>query len=249
MGYRGHGYLRNEDIDADASNSSQQHSSQSHHDDDGRDGHEHGSFTFVGYDDDSVEGGSGHGLMAVARGSDVGVFSGSILDYQVICFGWGCWNLVRGADGCDFLHSHQILQFDDFTLDLTSNSDPVVIIRDDGAETPQGEGLKTQAEFFDLHGTAAKLVSASVTGGGTLYMQSSGVSQIGQIGIGGGTSVSFNPGNAYDGLGAGERATETVTLVISDGKGNTTTVVYDITIQGQSESPLAVGMSSAFGVD
>jgi VCBS repeat-containing protein len=56
--------------------------------------------------------------------------------------------------------------------------------------------------------------------------------------------VSFDPGNAYDSLGVGESATETVTLVISDGQGGTTTVTYEITIEGQNDAPLALAVAA-----
>ncbi|MFY0662846.1 MAG: VCBS domain-containing protein [Shimia sp.] len=245
MGYRGRGYLRNKDMEVDASGAFHGQFIWTRRGDDEVFGSDHGDFIFTGRGDDTVEGGGGNDVMFGGRGTDTAVFSGSVLDYKVLSFGCGRWNLVQGADGYDFLHSFEVLQFDDFTLDLRSNNDPLVILRDDGLEASQGEPLSFQVDFYDLDGSTVELVSASVTGSGTLSTQNSGASQVGHIGVGGGTSVSFDPGSAYDNLGAGESITETVTLVISDGQGGTTTVTYDITIEGQNDAPLALAVSAA----
>ncbi|WP_299934121.1 Ig-like domain-containing protein [uncultured Pelagimonas sp.] len=249
MGYRGRGHKRNTDKEVDASSASHGKFIRTHRGDDDVTGSDHGDYIFTGRGDDTVEGGGGNDVMFGGRGQDTAVFSGSVLDYKVLSFGCGRWNLVQGADGCDLLHSFEILQFDDFTLDLRSNNDPLVILRDDGLETSQGEALSFQVDFYDIDGSSVELVSASVTGNGTLTTQDSGVSQVGQIGVGGGTSVSFEPGNAYDSLGAGESITETVTLVISDGQGGSTTVTYDITIEGQNDAPLALAVSATASED
>ncbi len=244
MGYRGRGYHRNTDMEVDVSGASRGQYIWTRRGDDAVTGSSHRDVIFTGRGDDTVEGGGGNDVMFGGRGKDTAIFSGSVLDYQVLSFGRGRWNLVQGADGCDFLHSFEVLQFDDFALDLTSNNDPLVILRDDGLETSEGEALSFQVDFYDLDGSSVELVSASVTGGGTLTTQNSGASQVGQFGVGGGTTVSFDPGNAYDSLGAGESTTETVTLVISDGQGGTTTVTYEITIEGQNDAPLALAVSA-----
>ncbi|MBO6895905.1 MAG: VCBS domain-containing protein [Shimia sp.] len=244
MGYRGRGYLRNQDMEVDASGAPRGQFIWTRRGDDEVTGSDHRDFIFTGSGNDTVEGGGGNDVMFGGRGTDTAIFSGSVLDYNVLSFGCGRWNLVQGADGCDFLHSFEVLQFDDFTLDLRANNDPLVVLRDDGLETSQGETLSFQVDFYDIDGSSVELVSASVTGGGTLTTQNSGVSQVGQMGVGGGTTVSFDPGNAYDSLGAGESTTETVTLVISDGQGGTTTVTYEITIEGQNDAPLALAVSA-----
>ncbi|WP_412562151.1 Ig-like domain-containing protein [Thalassobius sp. MITS945101] len=244
MGYRGRGYLRNKDMEVDASGASHGQFIWTRRGDDEVTGSDHRDVIFTGRGDDTVEGGGGNDVMFGGRGTDTAVFSGSVLDYNVLSFGCGRWNLVQGADGCDFLHSFEVLQFDDFTLDLRANNDPLVVLRDDGLETSQGEPLSFQVDFYDIDGSSVELLSASVTGSGTLTTQNSGVSQVGQMGVGGGTTVSFDPGNAYDSLGAGESTTETVTLTISDGQGGTTTVTYEITIEGQNDAPLALAVSA-----
>ncbi|MCP4822685.1 MAG: tandem-95 repeat protein, partial [Shimia sp.] len=244
MGYLGRGYHRNTDMEVDVSGASRGQYIWTRRGDDAVTGSSHRDVIFTGRGDDTVEGGGGNDVMFGGRGKDTAIFSGSVLDYQVLSFGRGRWNLVQGADGCDFLHSFEVLQFDDFALDLTSNNDPLVILRDDGLETSEGEALSFQVDFYDLDGSSVELVSASVTGGGTLTTQNSGASQVGQFGVGGGTTVSFDPGNAYDSLGAGESTTETVTLVISDGQGGNTTVTYEITIEGQNDAPLALAVSA-----
>jgi VCBS repeat-containing protein len=243
MGYRGRGYLRKKDMEVDASDASHGPLIWTRRGDDKVTGSDHSDLIFTGRGDDSVKGGGGNDVMFGGRGKDTAIFSGSVLDYSIFSFGCGRWNFVQGADGCDFLHSFEVLQFDDFTLDLRANNDPLVVLRDDGLETSQGEPLSFQVDFYDIDGSSVELVSASVTGGGTLTTQDSGVSQAGRMGASGGSKVSFNPGSAYDSLGAGESTTETVTLVISDGQGGTSTVTYEITIEGQNDAPIALSVS------
>ncbi|MFV1591472.1 Ig-like domain-containing protein, partial [Phaeobacter sp. JH20_36] len=212
-------------------------------------GSEYRDRIYTGRGDDTVEGGGGNDVMFGGKGRDTAVFSGSVLDYQVSGFGRGPWTYVQGEDGCDFLHSFEVLQFDDFTFDLAGDNAPLVILRDDGLSTSEGDALQFQVDYYDLDGTSVELVSASVTGGGTLTAQDSGASQTSQIGVGGGASLSFDPGTAYDSLGAGESTTETVTLVISDDEGNITTVTYDIVIEGQNDGPVAMAVSATVDED
>lgn len=249
MGYRGRGYLKNKDMEVDASGASHGQFIRTRRGDDEVTGSDHSDLIFTGRGDDTVEGGGGNDVMFGGRGTDTAIFSGSVLDYNVLSFGCSRWNFVQGVDGCDFLHSFEVLQFDDFTLDLRANNDPLVVLRDEGLETSQGEPLSFQVDFYDLDGASVELVSASVTGGGTLTTQNTGVTQVAQMGASGGTTVSFDPGSSYDSLGAGESTTETVTLVISDGQGGTTTVTYEVTIEGQNDAPVALAVSATTSED
>ncbi|MFV1910203.1 VCBS domain-containing protein [Phaeobacter sp. A90-2a-3-a] len=249
MGYRGRGYLRNTDMEVDASDASRGQFIWTRRGNDEVTGSEYRDRIYTGRGDDTVEGGGGNDVMFGGKGRDTAVFSGSVLDYQVSGFGRGPWTYVQGEDGCDFLHSFEVLQFDDFTFDLAGDNAPLVILRDEGSSTSEGDALQFQVDYYDLDGTSVELVSASVTGGGTLTAQDSGASQTSQIGVGGGASLSFDPGTAYDSLGAGESTTETVTLVISDDEGNITTVTYDIVIEGQNDAPVAMAVSATVDED
>ncbi len=76
----------------------------------------------------------------------------------------------------------------------------------------------------------------TVAGGGLLTLNGDG-------------SYSFEPGTAYNGLDAGETATETVTYTVSDGNGGTDTAQLVITIIGANDAPVGGGQSVATAED
>lgn len=53
-------------------------------------------------------------------------------------------------------------------------------------------------------------------------------------------SYTFAPGTAYNGLDAGETATETIAYTISDGNGGTGTALLVITVQGANDAPVVI---------
>ena len=67
----------------------------------------------------------------------------------------------------------------------------------------------------------------TVAGGGTLTLNSDG-------------SYAFEPGTAYNGLDAGETATETITYTVDDGNGGTATAMLVITINGANDAPVVI---------
>ncbi len=74
----------------------------------------------------------------------------------------------------------------------------------------------------------------TVAGGGVLTLNDDG-------------SYTFEPGTAYNGLGAGETATETITYTIDDGNGGTDTATLVITINGANDGPVATPGKAATG--
>ena len=50
----------------------------------------------------------------------------------------------------------------------------------------------------------------------------------------------FEPGTAYNGLDAGETATETITYTVTDGNGGTATATLVITITGANDAPVVI---------
>jgi large repetitive protein len=53
-------------------------------------------------------------------------------------------------------------------------------------------------------------------------------------------SYTFEPGNSYNGLDAGETAKELITYTVSDGNGGTDTATLEITINGDNDKPVIV---------
>ncbi|WP_122072787.1 VCBS domain-containing protein [Pseudophaeobacter sp. EL27] len=250
MGYRGRGFWRkhlNKDQDIDLSESSHGAFVRTHRGDDTIVGSNFNDWILSDSGDDTVEGGAGNDVMFGGRGQDTGVFSGSLLDYQV--YGCGPWTFVVGQDGCDFLHRFEILQFDDFTLNLRGNNGPLAALRSADLDTSEDDGFSFQVDVYDMDGDPVSVASASVTGGGTVAVSQGAASQASAMGTSSGLEITFDPGTSYDSLAAGESATETVTLVLSDGQGGTTTVTYDITIEGENDGPVAVAVNATLAED
>ena len=53
-------------------------------------------------------------------------------------------------------------------------------------------------------------------------------------------SYTFVPGTAYNGLDAGETATETIIYTVTDGNGGTATAMLVITITGANDAPVVI---------
>ncbi|MBK8768818.1 MAG: tandem-95 repeat protein [Rhizobiales bacterium] len=71
----------------------------------------------------------------------------------------------------------------------------------------------------------------TTSGGGVLTLNADG-------------SYSFVPGTAYNGLDAGETATETITYTIDDGNGGTATATLVITVAGANDTPVVIDPSN-----
>ena len=65
------------------------------------------------------------------------------------------------------------------------------------------------------------------SGGGVLTLEANG-------------AYTFVPGTAYNGLDAGESATETITYTVDDGNGGTATATLAVTIAGANDTPVVI---------
>ena len=55
-----------------------------------------------------------------------------------------------------------------------------------------------------------------------------------------GTTVTYDPGTAYQSMAAGESATVEIAYAISDGNGGTTSALARVTVNGVNDAPVAV---------
>ncbi|NIZ11892.1 Ig-like domain-containing protein [Phaeobacter sp. HF9A] len=194
---------------------------------------------FAGSGDDTVTGGGGNDILYGGRGSDTAVFSGSFLDYTIKPVGCGPWLLVSGPDGHDFLHRFETLQFADASFGLGGNNAPLAQLRGDGLTGNEDGAFDFALDVYDLEGGTVSVTSSAITGGGSVSVAQTTAQQDATTGSSSGLVVTVDPGNAYETLGAGEIATETVTIELSDGQGGTTTLTYTVTIEGVNDTPVA----------
>lgn len=200
---------------------------------------------YAGDGDDTVTGGEGNDRMYGNNGVDTAVYAGSILD-----FSWseGCghrlivtdMNAGDGDEGTDTLRHFEVLQFGDYTLDLSANNAPMVLL--DGQSTDEDSPFGFSFDAFDFDGGTVTVDSLSVTGSGTLTLSPG-------TGTGAQFTASFDPGSAYRYLAVGESVTETVDLVVSDGQGGSTTRTADLVINGVNDGPTANDDSGVVGED
>ena len=112
------------------------------------------------------------------------------------------------------------------------------VISDGGAGStdfdPDGDSLVISA----VNGSAGNIgIAIAGSGGGTFAIQSDG-------------SYSFDTGNDFVGLTAGQTSTTSVTYSISDGDGGFSTATLTVTVTGQTGQPIAVGtIPDQTGVD
>ncbi|MFC7503971.1 beta strand repeat-containing protein [Nocardioides sp. GCM10030258] len=59
-----------------------------------------------------------------------------------------------------------------------------------------------------------------------------------------GTSVSYNPNGAFEGLGVGQTASDTFGYTVSDGNGGTDTAVVTITVTGANDAPVIAAIEA-----
>ena len=83
--------------------------------------------------------------------------------------------------------------------------------------------------------TAAEQAGNAITIGTPFTTAGGGGSRLNADG-----SYTFDPGTAYNGLDAGETATETITYTVADGNGGTATATLVITITGANDAPVVI---------
>ena len=206
----------------------------------------------AGDGNDTVTGGEGNDRMHGNDGVDTAVYAGSILD-----FSWAegrghrliitDMNAADGDEGTDTLRHFEVLQFGDYTLDLTANNAPMVLLEAQG--TDEDTAFDFSFDAYDFDGGTVSVDSLTVTGGGTLTLLPGSTDLTPGTGTGAQFTASFDPGSAYQSLAVGESVTETVELVVSDGQGGSTTQTVDLVIDGVNDGPTANDDSAVVGED
>ena len=217
-----------------------------------------------GKGDDVLEGGEGDDEIEGGKGTDTAVFNGSILDFSIEetpsgghSHGWGWFNWLFGGhsdddddaytvtdmntadgdEGTDALSGVEVLQFDDYTLNLDgSNNGPMIVATDQ--TTDEDTATAFSAAVYDFDGDTISIDNVSFTGAGSFTFTTAAMTPL--LGSGVQLNFAFDPDGAYDALGVGETQVETVTVEVSDGNGGSQTVSFDVTITGVNDPPVAV---------
>lgn len=205
-----------------------------------------------GSGNDSIEGGSGNDTMAGGTGNDtiiggsgmdVAVFSGSIRDFVFSQSGSSVvvtdQNTADGDEGSDTVADDvEFLQFDDYTIDLTSQAANAPVIFAADQSTDEETSFSFTVDAIDFDGDPITLDNVTYTGAGSLTLVST--TTFGAA-IGSGVTYTFNfdPDGMFEGLGVDETATETVTIQVSDGLGGVDSFSFDIVVNGVNDVPVA----------
>ena len=192
--------------------------------------------------DDTLFGGEGDDSLDGKQGHDTAVYSGSILDY-LVTFANGNktyvtdQNLADGDEGTDLLQRIEAIQFDDYTLNIDgTNNGPFVVA--DNQTTDEETATTFSVDAYDFDGDSLSLDDITYGGLGVLTLVSTTALDP-SLGTGNRYTFSFDPNGAFEELGVGETATETVTIQVSDGNGGVETISFDITIDGVNDPPVA----------
>ncbi|MDJ0820779.1 MAG: VCBS domain-containing protein [Paracoccaceae bacterium] len=205
-----------------------------------------------GRDDDRLEGGADDDRLVGGEGEDTAAFGGSVFDVT-----WagklGHRMTVTdeaGDGGTDTLNKIEVLEFDDYTLYFFDENAPLVMSPEEEVDRALAEGVaEEEGDFFeddggtltlsafDFDGGTPELSEATVAGAGTLTLTGTSQNDASDMAEGRDFALQFDPGDAYQSLAEGQTAEETVTAVIADGQGNTTTHTQTITIHGQNDAP------------
>ncbi|SDE13005.1 VCBS repeat-containing protein [Salipiger thiooxidans] len=189
---------------------------------------------------DTLNGGDGWDLLIGGAGKDVAEYAGGIDDYGI---GQGFFGLgpvtvtaLGGAPetGTDTLIGVEALYFaaDGYTLHLDGTNN-AALAGDDSAETTENALLQISAADLlandrEFDGDTLTIVSVAglSTGGATVGFD--------------GSTVTYDPGSAFDDLAAGETAQDSFTYVVDDGKGGTDVATVTVTVTGENDAPVLV---------
>ncbi|GHA51587.1 hypothetical protein GCM10008927_16260 [Amylibacter ulvae] len=200
--------------------------------------------------DDTIIGGGGNDRIFGGRGSDTVQLNGSIADYDIINRG-GWWNPItrvvqRDENGhvesVTRLHSVESLYFagDDYTyhLDGTNNAalagDDTASVSEDDVLTLDVDDLLANDQEFDGDTLSITAVSATSDAGAVVTLANG--------------MVSYDAGDMFDSLGAGDTATDTFTYTVDEGQGGADTATVTVTITGVNDGPVIVS-ADAFTID
>ncbi|WP_263620100.1 ExeM/NucH family extracellular endonuclease [Salipiger thiooxidans] len=189
---------------------------------------------------DTLNGGDGWDMLIGGAGKDVAEYAGGIDDYDI---GQGFFGLgpvtvtaLGGAPetGTDTLIGVEALYFaaDGYTLHLDGTNN-AALAGDDSAGTTENALLQIAAADLlandrEFDGDTLTIVSVAglSTGGATVGFD--------------GSTVTYDPGSAFDYLAAGETAQDSFTYVVDDGKGGTDVSTVTVTVTGENDAPVLV---------
>lgn len=122
------------------------------------------------------------------------------------------------------------------TVTVTGVNDPPVAADDAVAAAAGGptEILPLANDTDPDNGDSKTIVAVDTTG------------TLGSVTItGGGAAISYDPGSAFQGLGAGQTATDTFTYTMADSAGAQSTATVTVSIGGANDAPTAVADTAA----
>ncbi|TCK98981.1 VCBS repeat-containing protein [Shimia isoporae] len=195
----------------------------------------------AGDGNDTVLGAAGNDTIFGNDGVDTARYEGSIFDY-LWSAGTGNTLIVEdtntdgGDSGTDELKHFEFLEFDDFVYAVDEPNAALVEASDQ--TTDEETSISFDITAFDFDGGTVAIQSVSVTGIGTISVLGIPVPLAQGMGAGASFTLTFDPGSGYQTLAVGENATETVTIVVTDGQGNETTETVQVTIEGLNDDPV-----------
>ena len=188
-----------------------------------------------GAGDDTFLAGGGDNRYNGGRGSDTAVFAGALEEYELNIQSRGRATITRSetaAEGAgrDRLIGVETASFASGETIFLDGRNNAAIARDDQAALTEDGGAIAVADLLandiEVDGDDLVLVSVDATsaGGATLSLE--------------GGAVTYDAGDAFDALGAGQTATDTFSYVVGDGQGGTDTATVTVTVTGVNDGPV-----------
>ncbi|SOB91611.1 VCBS repeat-containing protein [Rhodobacter sp. JA431] len=177
-----------------------------------------------------IGGSRGDDLIDAGHGWDVVLISGSVADASISNIGRGRAIVESLEGGRDQLYGVEELRFDDYTLfldgrdNLPFGAPDAVTIGEDAAQSFAVDQFL--ANDFDIGGGPIAITGVS---GGTWVTAAFD-----------GSAITLNPNGAFEALGAGQSAEDTMTYQLSDAAGQTVSVAVTVTVMGANDAPVAV---------
>ncbi|MEM9269381.1 MAG: Ig-like domain-containing protein, partial [Pseudomonadota bacterium] len=184
---------------------------------------------FAGFGNDIVRTGQGNDYVHGGFGFDTVLYEGSVDDYKIVQKGHGRWSKtkVKTKDDTgavvevDTLRSVEAITFeaDAYTLFLDGRNN-AVLARDDTVSTEENTPLvidtaQLLANDREFDGDITEIVSVGPSASGASVTLAGG-------------QITYDQGTLFDGLQAGETATDTFTYVVDDGFGGTDTATVTV---------------------
>jgi VCBS repeat-containing protein len=194
---------------------------------------------YLGTGDDIVMGGAGNDTIVGGDGWDTAIYRGSIFDFAWSEIRAGIhqikdMNTADGDEGTDTLSGIEVLQFDDFVFNIGGANAAMISATNQVTDEDTRKSFSFRAWDFD--GGTLSIHSITSASGGTFQVGPTTNLSAG-MGTGKEFTVNFDPGSAYQHLKVGQSAVENVEIVISDGQGNLSTQIIQMTIHGVNDAP------------